>query len=465
MNYGKNLVLASLFVIFITTLIIIATPSVKAQPSAVWVDDDFTPATSGWGTTHFDKIQDGIDAVANGGTVHVAAGTYTATSIASIVIAKPLTLSGESMYNTVIDGGVWGSSGVGWPKGIHSYADNVIIEGFTVQGFTGDLINTGGYGVVFRDYAHDDETQGETYIYYSNCILRNVRVLDCYSSIYALVHTHLTIENCYVEDSLADGMFIARYSSYATITHNTVINSGDHGIWVGYCWSALGPSDHAVVTYNRVDGAREGGISFVASDDALIEGNTVTNVKGEEPEGTGGWSRGAISLKDGVSNVIVRRNNIYGNDGLGTGSGRGIGIDGSWSNIDINHNFVRDNAGGGIKVMGTGTGYFRCNFNCISGNTGYGAENTLGSSLDFENNYWGHHSGPFHTTTNPSGQGDQVSDNVDYDPWLSYCPLAVGGMWIPVNKFELLAPWITLASLTTAAASVVYFRRRKKKQS
>lgn len=94
MNYRKNLILALLFAIFIATSILIATPSVKAQPSEIWVDDDFTPATLGWGTTHFDKIQDGIDAVASGGTVHVAAGTYTATSIASIVITKPLTLSG-----------------------------------------------------------------------------------------------------------------------------------------------------------------------------------------------------------------------------------------------------------------------------------------------------------------------------------------------------------------------------------
>ncbi len=40
----------------------------------------------------------------------------------------------------------------------------------------------------------------------------------------------------------------------------------------------------------------------------------------------------------------------------------------------------------------------------------------------------------------------------------------VGGVWVPINKFELLAPWIGLASLITAAAvSVGYVRRRKKK--
>jgi len=45
-------------------------------------------------------------------------------------------------------------------------------------------------------------------------------------------------------------------------------------------------------------------------------------------------------------------------------------------------------------------------------------------------------------------------------------PPAVGGFWVPINKFELLAPWITLASLiTVATASVIYVKRRKKKQN
>ena len=42
------------------------------------------------------------------------------------------------------------------------------------------------------------------------------------------------------------------------------------------------------------------------------------------------------------------------------------------------------------------------------------------------------------------------------------CP--VGGVWVPINKFELLAPWIGLASflaVTTLAVSVVFVKRRK----
>jgi len=43
-------------------------------------------------------------------------------------------------------------------------------------------------------------------------------------------------------------------------------------------------------------------------------------------------------------------------------------------------------------------------------------------------------------------------------------PTPVGGVWIPVNRTELLAPWLSLASLmVVSVASIVYVNRRKKK--
>ena len=42
----------------------------------------------------------------------------------------------------------------------------------------------------------------------------------------------------------------------------------------------------------------------------------------------------------------------------------------------------------------------------------------------------------------------------------------VGGEWVPINKYELLAPWITLASLLAVATiPIVYVRRRKKRRT
>jgi hypothetical protein len=40
----------------------------------------------------------------------------------------------------------------------------------------------------------------------------------------------------------------------------------------------------------------------------------------------------------------------------------------------------------------------------------------------------------------------------------------VGGIWIPVDKLKLLAPWIGLALMisTVAVVTVVFFKRKKK---
>ena len=73
------------------------TPVMAQPPGDVWVDDDFDSGTPGWNVTRFAVIQDGVAAVASGGTVHVAAGTYDE----QVVIEKTLTLQGAGV-STVI---------------------------------------------------------------------------------------------------------------------------------------------------------------------------------------------------------------------------------------------------------------------------------------------------------------------------------------------------------------------------
>ncbi len=47
----------------------------------------------------------------------------------------------------------------------------------------------------------------------------------------------------------------------------------------------------------------------------------------------------------------------------------------------------------------------------------YGVNNLSSATVDAPSNFWGHSSGPYHETLNPNGQGCQVSDNVNFDPW------------------------------------------------
>ena len=365
------------------------------------VDVDYSPGVAP--NCAVETIQKGIDLVDSPGTVNVANGTYNATSSPFVRITKTLTLIGESRDGVILDG--TGTSTIAWAKGIHVTANDVTIRNLTVQNFGAP--GYWGYGILFRDYDHDDASEG--YIYYTGGVVENVKSQNNCYPMYAFCNQYLTIRNCLIQNNLGDGMFIAKGSSNATITGNTVLNSGDHGIWVGGAgW--CGPScPNATITDNTINGAREGGISFVASDGATIAYNSITNVAGE------GWSVGALSLKDGPSNVEVYKNIIYGNSGSWggySGTGHGVGIDGTPSNINLHDNW-------------------------IYGNAGYGCYNYSTVEVEAENNWWGSAYGPQDDTgsteclapfeggwncgdknTEPAGQlGDNVSENVDYCPW------------------------------------------------
>lgn len=346
---------------------------------------------------YYDAIQEAIDAADDGNTIYVANGTYEAATENSqlyllpdntdlwffVNIDKSLNLIGENQDGVILDGTLLSQSGnVTRPTCIWISASNVTVENFTIRNFYNP--DNFCYGVVsWKDLRDNSSVDTITDI-----TLNNLKVQDCIASIYFILTEYPTVRNCIVEDGLADGIWIARGGDNAVVENNTVINSGDHGIWVGNCWLGLGPSDNATITDNYIDGAREGGISFVGSDGAIISGNTITNVAGD------GWSVGALSLKDGPSDIEAYDNTIYGNYGDWSGysgTGHGIGVDGIPSNINLYHNNIYDN-------------------------TGYGIYNYSTVEVGAKDNWWGHISGPTHLA-NPGGTGDAVSDNVSFDPW------------------------------------------------
>jgi len=51
-----------------------------------------------------------------------------------------------------------------------------------------------------------------------------------------------------------------------------------------------------------------------------------------------------------------------------------------------------------------------------------GINNITGKSVNAEWNWWGHATGPYHATTNPTGLGGEVSDDVLYSPWYGNDP-------------------------------------------
>ena len=99
-------------------------------PNEVWVDDDYTYSPESCGThicgyDGFITVQEGIDGVADGGTVNVAAGTY---DEENILISKGLTLQGAGASTTFIAPSVVTNNST-----IHvlNPTGNVKIDGFT----------------------------------------------------------------------------------------------------------------------------------------------------------------------------------------------------------------------------------------------------------------------------------------------------------------------------------------------
>jgi parallel beta-helix repeat protein len=60
------------------------------------------------------------------------------------------------------------------------------------------------------------------------------------------------------------------------------------------------------------------------------------------------------------------------------------------------------------------------NGNNISSNQEYGVYSEI--NVNATSNYWGNPSGPYNQMHNPSGMGDKVSDNVDFQHWIGFNP-------------------------------------------
>ena len=77
------------------------TADILPVPTAVFIDDDYTSESSvgnTFGYNSFTTIQAGINAVADGGTVNVAAGTYDE----QLDVNKDITITGTGIGQTIV---------------------------------------------------------------------------------------------------------------------------------------------------------------------------------------------------------------------------------------------------------------------------------------------------------------------------------------------------------------------------
>ena len=148
---------------------------------------------------------------------------------------------------------------------------------------------------------------------------------------------------------------------------------------------------------------------------AVVAQSENINIEGIDFDGTnisGGEVWGILYLDSTgrISDLTVE--NVVGNT---TGAGVVILDKYTLSNVEITSSTISNNDIG-IWVLSNSTQ--EAHLNNIVGNTYYGVRNDGGETVDATHNWWGHASGPYHESLNPGGGGDEVSDGVDFEPWL-----------------------------------------------
>jgi parallel beta-helix repeat protein len=215
-------------------------------PSNITVDDS--------GGAHFSSIQDAIDSASEGDTIFVYNGTY----FGNLIINKSITLIGEDREKTIIQGDGHGIA-------ILVLADNVIIDGFTVQNaeygifcegtesisITNNIIRFYEYGI------YDNHTTD--CLFDSNVITQGEYGVVSNEPVNGVIQNNVITKNVY-------GIYLN--NAPEDISDNTISDS-DYGIYI----EGSSPS----ISDNIISGILKYGIYVESGDSLSISNNTVVD--------------------------------------------------------------------------------------------------------------------------------------------------------------------------------------------
>lgn len=414
--------------IIVTILLIIALISsafplfnvpvtVKASPTIIHVPADYS------------TISAAIANATSGDTILVSNGTYNE----AVNIDKPLNITSVSGPGvTIIDGTGVSLASAGLVK--ITAAGNVTFSGFTVQHAPPDSSNVtieilsqssvaGVAYVISYDniYGSNNVSNAQDYGFYSQHDSANVVFTHNYvtqtgcNNIVFEVHTGTTEISYNSLDAGVygiDAIFMMTYDGYdVNNLQNVSYNTFNMGTGEAFDY------DHraTAISFNTPGPAYSVGDAQFTN--VLIQSNTINNLK-SYGRGIGFWNGGGggggIIYPDVEDNVMTgtSANQSYGIDFIATGSSPIAALDATVMNNVISNTdyaiYLRtDGCAPGAQIY----------YNNIAGNT-VGLDNTVGSSaVDTRYNWWGDPTGPYNATSNPSGTGNPVNGNVEYQPY------------------------------------------------
>jgi hypothetical protein len=396
------------------SMLIVNVPTMNANPSDIHV---YPPST----------ISAAIAAASPGDTIYVHAGTYRE----EVLINKPLKVIGDGAATTTINGSGVALATAGLVK-ITANTGDVEFSGFTVCNATGvgsdnvmiEILSSSDlpgptYTISHNNiYGSGDPDQMQDYGFYAqggreNIVFTyNLVTGTGANNIVLEVHTGPTeISHCTLDAGVwgTDSIFFMTYGGVDVTTLQSVsYNTFDMGTG--------GPFD-----YDH----RATGVSFCSPYPVLgtppeakftnmvIHGNTFNNLK-DYRRGIGSWNAGS---GHNLLNVKITYNTITGTSSPPTGS-FGIDFYGLTDGTVITGNTITGTEKAIVLRDGDAPGTM-IRYNNIVGNT-VGLDWTLGTTtVDAQFNWWGDATGPYHPILNPGGLGNPVTDNVDFQNYLT----------------------------------------------
>jgi len=419
-----------------------------------------------WDTTHdhYCYVQNAVDAAQEiDDVVHVAAGTYEE----QVVIDHDLELLGAGAATTTILSPETLTAGFGtttnYPIVYVNGASDVQINGFTIDGAGRGNANYRFLGIAYHNAGgavencevlrvRDTPFSGAQHgvgVYCTNddggsysLALRNILLQDFQKNGTALLgeDTSLILENVTAIGAGATGVTAQNGIQISDGAGGTVTDCAVSDIaYTGGDWAATG-----FLTYLAGDldvagltAARCGVSWWGDATRADFTGGSITEPLGDGIylDSTAGLKgrgeRSAPSPFDGDRPRPAGRTlQTYTFDGVviqGAGAAGSVGV-WPWAQDDLDLTMT------GCTIAGWDVGLYleedggvlggQASDNTIAGNTTYGIESTTAADYDARGNWWGHHAGPYHPSSNPLGQGDAVSDHVLFDPWRGMADLA-----------------------------------------